>query len=351
MKSKLLIPLVFGIGCSLPQKYKSDNFFPGEKIIINENYFLKGGNHLIEMNCDEDLKTRLGIVTDCHGNKDYCKKMAEVFKQENLEGIIIAGDIAYFQKFGADPYKNPDKEDMTNVLVPFLKTGLPVYSIMGNHEEIKEYEKVCGDLRKKYSNLFFDVLSADLDDVNLVLVGGGGLINTPIRGLRMKPLIKKEVIKKARKRFYDNEPILLTTHVPPKYKTSNGLDVVSFFQATEDFNYDGKGWFVKNKYHKGEFIKGDRHIGEKLYLNGYPVRKKFKINHGEESLNMDNIDFSIHGHFHASVNAIDNNEEKIEEGKYSESLHINPGPLLYGRGAIVEFDSDKARYWFVDVCK
>lgn len=346
---KLVLSLLLAAGCcSVPEFQNFDNKSI-ERRIDNCTYE-KTADFLKQKNRDEDKNFRFGLVSDCHGNRENAELMAKKFLAEKVNAVVIAGDLAWFQRFNADPYKRDDKKDIENSLIPFLETNLPVFAIPGNHEKRKDYFETCRKLEENYPNLFYDVVSADLDDANFIfLPGGDQFINTQICGFYLNSSLKTRVIEKSKKKF-DSDLVFLISHVPQRFETRNGLDNCCSYVAADDFQYKDK------KFKKGKNIgKFNRHFGESLFLQGCPIKKTFCENEGNkqlrEQIDKNEIRFSCHGHFHNSRNAVNSEEEVVEENIFSSSLHINPGALLYGYGAIVEVDGSKARYRFIDVAK
>ena len=67
-------------------------------------------------------KTKILAVGDLHGDTGLAKKLAAKAKKENVDLVIIAGDITHFE------------HSTKNLIGPFIKEKKPVLLIHGNHE-------------------------------------------------------------------------------------------------------------------------------------------------------------------------------------------------------------------------
>ena len=67
-------------------------------------------------------KTKILAVGDLHGDTGLAKKLAAKAKKENVDLIILAGDMTWFE------------QSVKNLIGPFAKTKKPVLMIPGNHE-------------------------------------------------------------------------------------------------------------------------------------------------------------------------------------------------------------------------
>jgi len=69
-------------------------------------------------------KTKILAVGDIHGDTGLVKRLAKKAKDENVDLIILAGDITFFEK------------STKNLIGPFIKAKKEVVLIPGNHETI-----------------------------------------------------------------------------------------------------------------------------------------------------------------------------------------------------------------------
>ncbi len=69
-------------------------------------------------------KTRILAVGDIHGDTGLVKKLAEKAKKENVDLVILAGDLTLAES------------SVKNIVGPFTKAEKPVLLLHGNHESI-----------------------------------------------------------------------------------------------------------------------------------------------------------------------------------------------------------------------
>lgn len=70
----------------------------------------------------ERKKTRILAVGDIHGDEQLAKKIAKQAKDKNVDLVIIAGDLTWFE------------QSTKNIIGPFVKANKEVLIIPGNHE-------------------------------------------------------------------------------------------------------------------------------------------------------------------------------------------------------------------------
>jgi len=325
----LLIPLIFLAGCAVNRSYLNQR----EIIIENVRYSLS--QNKLKQESRERKEIKFGVVADIHNKSEISDKAAERFQKEGVDAIIVAGDIVeYFN----NPKKIPEKTQIINSLTPFLKTKKPVYVIAGNHETSSAYLETIELLCKEYPNLF-DLVTlkyADLKGVNIFSIPGGEDI-LPIGCFSARDKIKS--IDTAVFTL-DNDPLLMISHLPPKFNHDWAIDCVCSLKVDEPFTRENK------TYKKGEIIK-DRHLGEEIIYEG---RKFTKINPSSRGLRgltdlitKENISFSISGHYHMNQGA-DNLNEKLPQNYFSERLFMNPGACKFDKAAILTINGKQAKY-------
>ncbi len=67
-------------------------------------------------------KTKIMAVADLHGDSSLAKKLAKQAKEENVDIVIIAGDLTWFDA------------EVKNIVKPFEDAGKEVLLVPGNHE-------------------------------------------------------------------------------------------------------------------------------------------------------------------------------------------------------------------------
>ena len=70
----------------------------------------------------ENKKTKILAVGDIHGDTGLVEKLAEKAEKENVDVVILAGDLTFLE------------ESTKNLIGPFVKKGKEVFIIPGNHE-------------------------------------------------------------------------------------------------------------------------------------------------------------------------------------------------------------------------
>jgi len=69
-------------------------------------------------------KTRILAVGDIHGDSRLVKKLAEKAERENIDLVILAGDITFLDN------------EVKNIISPFMKINKKVLLLHGNHEGV-----------------------------------------------------------------------------------------------------------------------------------------------------------------------------------------------------------------------
>ncbi|MBI4454105.1 metallophosphoesterase family protein [Candidatus Woesearchaeota archaeon] len=143
--------------------------------LINGHQYKFVGNKVIEMSSDEDNQARYGIISDAHGEIEKTISFAQKFKEMEVDGILCLGDMASNEslRYGRKDLKD-DKEEIRNVLEALAQTGLPIFTIVGNHESKPDYEAAIAEVSVKYPNVIdmtkFRIY--DGDDVDFVSLPG-----------------------------------------------------------------------------------------------------------------------------------------------------------------------------------
>ncbi|MFW6230683.1 MAG: metallophosphoesterase family protein [Nanoarchaeota archaeon] len=179
---------------------------------------------------------KIGVLSDIEGSIEYAQKAAGKLKQEDIDCIIIAGDsyenheIKYHPRF---PYEKDKRRQMKQGLLPFVKLGVPVYIIPGNHENKNVYRNVLKELRKKHKNLF-DITGKTVKRPSFAIVGLGGFHDFMLSDPDAL-LIEKRDHKKAEKeikKLSGKQPIIFVSHGPPL--STAFIDMVDGFGHTGD---------------------------------------------------------------------------------------------------------------------
>jgi len=175
---------------------------------------------------DADNEASFGVMADCHGYYKNAKEFAELFKNQEVNGIVILGDSAQQFRQKSDP-RLTSNEEIFKCVEAAAVTGLPVYVIPGNHDTRTDYAKAMQDLQKKYSNVF------DLSTIRVVDGDDFDFVSNPFGtdftydGSDNFKGSKQDIIAISNyvKLLTDNDAKILLTHQPPRCKGKNGIDV------------------------------------------------------------------------------------------------------------------------------
>lgn len=135
-------------------------------------------------------------LSDIHGDSHLCQEMATKAKNENIDLVVLAGDLANEEGF------------IEGIVGPFKKKGLEVAVIPGNHEGMSE----INFLVEKYGvfNLHEGVLKKD--DVGIFGCGYG---NVGLCQISSENLFN--ILKEGNKRISNVKKKIMVTHTHPEY--------------------------------------------------------------------------------------------------------------------------------------
>jgi Icc-related predicted phosphoesterase len=314
LKSFAIAALVLLSGCI------SNNSYLSQRSLILKNRVFSEGKSELKQETNAVREIRFGVVADIHNEAAKAEKIAKEFESREVCGIIVAGDIS---RHFSDSKKVPEEKEIRDSLIPFLETKKPVYVIAGNHETKNVYFKTLDSLAERYDNLF-DLATLkyiDLNGVNIFGVSGGTTI--PSGGFS----VRKEAREIDNKVFsLDNDPVLMISHMPPKFNHPGAIDCI----------YDVLA---------GRKTIRDRHRGEEMLYEGKGIRANPR-NKGLKELTdllKNRVDFSVSGHYHMNQGA-NNLETNVPENTYSEKLFTNPGACQYDSAAIITIKGNSAKY-------
>ncbi len=140
-------------------------------------------------------KTKILAIGDVHGDTGLMKKLAEKAKKENVDLIVLAGDITHGEK------------SVKGLIGPFSEADKPVLIVPGNHESIATVDF----LSKAYENA-----------VNLHGYGhkhgdigffGAGTANLGIHQIPDREIFG--VLKKGHSELGDVKKKIMVTHIHP----------------------------------------------------------------------------------------------------------------------------------------
>ncbi len=143
----------------------------------------------------EIRKTKILAASDIHGNKKTIERLAKQAESENVDLIILAGDLTMWEM------------ETKGLIAPFAKLKKPLLIMPGNHESVELIEF----LSEKYANTKnLHGYSIQFNDLGIFGVGGADFGHT---ALTDEEFFKKlsdahSHISKAKKK-------LMVTHMHP----------------------------------------------------------------------------------------------------------------------------------------
>lgn len=146
----------------------------------------------------ENKKTKILAVGDIHGDTGLVEKLAEKAEKENVDVVILAGDLTFLE------------ESTKNLIGPFVKKGKEVFIIPGNHES-----NITTDyLATKYS--VKNLHGYSFKKNNLGFFGAGGATDIGPYTIDDKEIF--ELLKKAHKYLEKNKTKkkIMVTHMHSK---------------------------------------------------------------------------------------------------------------------------------------
>ena len=277
------------------------------------NYQVKDG--VISQATRGDGQIKLGIMVDLHAHQKNSQYFAEQLNKEGVDAYFLGGDLSW--SFGDYEGAKDDYGEIMSVVEPVADTGKLVLVTNGNHEQRKTYRKALDDLTSKYGNVIDleKVPVVDLDDLTIVALGGNDnpRFNVPEGYLRTREDCER--LGELAKQYQGNKPLLIATHIPKKYGTKRGLDVVD---------------------------SGGMNVGG---IDLARVRKTIGSR------------FGVSGHIHEAYGIITPDEQPIKQGELSDRLDFNPGavydhlqrPNLKPAAGILEFKNNQARAYILNL--
>lgn len=140
-------------------------------------------------------KTKILAIGDIHGDTGLVKRLVEKAKKEEVDLVILAGDLTM-------------AEQSTDYIVgPFVKAGKKVLLIPGNHESAATIDF----LAQMYPNTK-NIHGYGFKKKN-VGIFGAGTANMGIHAIRDSDIF--ELLKKGHREVKDSEKKVMVTHIHP----------------------------------------------------------------------------------------------------------------------------------------
>lgn len=260
-----------------------------------------------------DGQLKLGVMVDLHAHSGNSQYFADQLSQEGVEVYFLGGDLSH--SFGDYQGAKDDFKEIIGVVEPIADKGKLVLAVPGNHEQKEAYSKALAHLSSKYDNVVdmerFPV--ADLDDLTIVALGGNANSRFCVPQGYLRSDSDFERLEELARKYQGDKPLLVATHIPKRYKTNRGLDVVS---------------------------RGGMNVGGVAL-----ARVRGAI--GSK--------FAVSGHIHEAHGMITPDEQPVTAGELSDRIDFNPGAVydhtkqgLKPAAGILEFKGDKARAYVLN---
>jgi uncharacterized protein len=143
-----------------------------------------------------EKKTKILAIGDIHGDTGLVKRLAEKAVKENVDLIILAGDITMFES------------STKNLIGPFMKAKKQVLLIPGNHESVATADFLA-EMYPETKNIHG--YSFQKENLGIFGAGAGDIGINQIKDSEIFSLLKKghESIKNSPKQ-------IMVTHMHPK---------------------------------------------------------------------------------------------------------------------------------------
>lgn len=145
----------------------------------------------------ESKKLRILAVGDIHGDSKFAERMAKKAKNENVDLVIIAGDLTFLES------------STKNLIGPFIKEKKEVILIPGNHETMS----TINDLTQIYPGTRH-VHGYSVKKGNIGIFGSGYESSTGPFFIEDEEIFK--ILKKGNEKVKDLKKKIMVTHAHPK---------------------------------------------------------------------------------------------------------------------------------------
>jgi Icc-related predicted phosphoesterase len=273
-------------------------------------YKIKDG--VISQTTKEAGQIKIGVMADLHAHKKNSEFFANQLDQECVDVYFLAGDLSH--SLGDYEGAKDDFNEIISVVEPVAATGKLVLAVPGNHEQTQTYASALEHLTSKYPNVvdMNTVPVADLDGLTIVALGGSVNPRFCVQKGYLRSREDFEELGALVKQYQGDKPLLVATHIPQKYSTKRGLDVID---------------------HGGSNVGGE---------------ELARVRRAMDSK------FGVSGHIHEAYGLITPDEEPVNEGEFTDRLDFNPGAVydhvcrnLKPAAGILEFKKNMARAYIL----
>ena len=141
----------------------------------------------------ENKKTKILAVSDLHSDATLAKKLAKKAKQENVDLVILAGDLTWMDS------------EVKGIIAPFVKAKKEVLLIPGNHETLSTINTLSNIYSKTKNIHGYSVMKKDLG-----IFGAGYESSTGPFWVEDEEIFK--ALKKGHEKIKDAKKKLMVTH-------------------------------------------------------------------------------------------------------------------------------------------
>ncbi len=142
-------------------------------------------------------KTKILAVGDIHGDEKFVERLAKKAKNENVDLVILAGDLTFLGR----PVKN--------IIKPFVKEKKEVILIPGNHETMSTINTLTNIYERTRHVHGYSVVKGDIG-----IFGSGYEPSTGPFSIEDEEIFK--ILKKGNDKIKDLKKKIMVTHAHPK---------------------------------------------------------------------------------------------------------------------------------------
>jgi hypothetical protein len=142
-------------------------------------------------------KTRILAVSDLHGDERLAKKIAKQAKDENVDLVIIAGDLTWLE------------QSTKNIIGPFIKENKEVLLIPGNHETMATIRNLTENYPRTKHIHGYSITKNDIG-----IFGAGYESSTGPFSIEDEEIFK--ILKKGNDKVKDLKKKIMVTHAHPR---------------------------------------------------------------------------------------------------------------------------------------
>lgn len=143
----------------------------------------------------EKKKFKILAAGDIHGDTGLVKKLAKTAKEENVDLVILAGDLTFFEN------------STENLIGPFVKEGKEVLILPGNHESVATTDFLASMYDNTKNLHGYSIQKGDIG------IFGAGLADIGITKVTEAQMFK--LLEKSHSWVKDSKRKIMITHMHP----------------------------------------------------------------------------------------------------------------------------------------